>query len=65
MKSRWRAAQHRLGWAVVCDGPLGIAVEFGLYDELEQPIDDWIFNTRVAAEALAALVNEMEDERRR
>lgn len=64
MKAKWRVQEHRLGWVVMCDGPLGIAIEFWLYDELEQPVDDWIFNTRVAAEALAALLNEMEDARR-
>ena len=62
MRSRWRAERHRLGWAIVCDAPLGLVLEMGLSDELADPMDDWIFNTRPVAEQMAGLLNDMEDE---
>lgn len=64
MRSQWRAMQHRLGWAVVCDAPLRLVLEFGLLDDLEEPVGDWIFNTRFAAEHLAEMLNAMEAARR-
>ena len=62
MRTLWRAEKHRLGWAIVCDAPLGMVLEMGLPDELDDPVGDWIFNTRHAAEQLARLLNDMEDE---
>ena len=61
MKTRWRVATHRLGWAVVCDAPLGLVLEYGLMDELEDPVGDWIFNTPYGAVHLADALNDMED----
>lgn len=63
MRSRWRAAPHRLGWAIVCDAPAGLVIEFGI-DELEDAEGDWIFGSRGSAQELADTLNAMEDEAR-
>ena len=47
----------------MCDAPLGVVVEYGLFDEFEELVSDWVFSTRFAAAHLAQTLNHLEDER--
>lgn len=62
MKSRWRVAAHPRGWAVVCDAPIGLVVEFGVVLGDEGAVSSLVLISPQLSREFADKLNAMEDQ---